>query len=180
MLLYFFCDYRDPSKQSFQDLLHAVVKQLLNASSDCFGGAQARYHEATRAVNGGNMAAQRLSMADYMKLVKQMCSHWMRVNLIVDALDECVNLSEFVDGLSELSKSNIRLLMTSRHDLSSREAISQIACSSMSLVKHMATDIDAYLRGEVAARLNTGSLKLRDSSLAGQIVVILKRKADGL
>lgn len=115
-----------------------------------------------------------------MVLIKQMCSHWMRVNLVVDALDECVNLSEFVDGLSELSKSNIRLLMTSRHDLSSRQAISQIARSSMSLVEHMATDIDAYLREEIATRLATGSLKLRDSSLAGQIVVAVKMKANGL
>lgn len=180
MLLQFFCDHRDPSKQSFQDLLHAVVKQLLNASSDCLEDAQACYHEATRAVNGGNMAAQRLSMADYMKLVKQMCSHWKRVNLVVDALDECENLSEFLDGLSELSKSNIKLLVTSRQDLSSTEAISQIACSSLSLVEHMTADIDAYLRGEIAARLNTGSLKLRDSGLAGRIVVVLKKKADGL
>lgn len=180
MLLYFFCDHRDPSKQSFQDLLHAVVKQLLNANPDCFRDAQARYHEATGAVDGETKAAQRLSTADYMDLIKQMCSHWMRVNLVVDALDECVNLSEFVDGLSELSKSNIRLLMTSRHDLSSRQAISQIARSSMSLVEHMATDIDAYLREEIATRLATGSLKLRDSSLAGQIVVAVKMKANGL
>jgi hypothetical protein len=104
----------------------------------------------------------------------------MRVNLVVDAVDECVNLSEFVDGLSELSKSNIRVLMTSRHDLSSRQAISKIARSSMSLVEHMATDIDVYLRGEVAARLAAGSMKLRDSSLADQIVAAVKKKADRL
>lgn len=35
-VLYFFCDHRDPGKQSFHDLLISLVKQLLDDNEDSF------------------------------------------------------------------------------------------------------------------------------------------------
>jgi hypothetical protein len=35
-ILYFFCDHRDPTKRSLNDLLCVVIKQLLDSDVDCF------------------------------------------------------------------------------------------------------------------------------------------------
>jgi hypothetical protein len=112
-VLYFFCDHRDPNKQSIRDFFHAIIKQLLDQDNNCFANAEAWRDEKT---TGSLSAAKPLVNSEYVEIIRRMCSRWISVSIVLDALDECTGLNAFVDDLVALkSESNVRLLLTSRH-----------------------------------------------------------------
>jgi hypothetical protein len=103
------------------------------------------------------------------------------VNLIVDAVDECVGLSTFMGGLNYLIKgSNIKLLLTSRHDVELQRTIEPIADFQISVAEFMWDDIEIYLAAEVTRRISIGLLKFREKNLDSIIVEALKNKAHGM
>ncbi|KFY35817.1 hypothetical protein V494_05576 [Pseudogymnoascus sp. VKM F-4513 (FW-928)] len=180
-VIYFFCDHRIPNMQSLQDLLYVIVKQLLHQSPGCFEDAKYWYDERTRPLDGPRAAAKPLSTSEYIKFIQQLCLRWESISLIVDALDECSRLDTFVDGLRKLwSGSNVRLLLTSRHDVDLMHAIEPIADYKVSLVENMRNDIDIYLTTEIRSRLALGTLKFKQKGLEASIVSALREKADGM
>jgi hypothetical protein len=180
-VLYFFCDHRDPSKQSFQDLIYVIVKQLLDQNPECFEGLKHRYVNILWGARGSKVA-KKLDNLDYVELIHDLCLRWGSVNLVIDALDECSFLSNFIGGLKLLiaEKSNIRLLLTSRHDVELKRLIAPITTYQLPVVEYMRVDIRTYLSAEVESRLALGSLKLRQDSLAAEIVAALEERADGM
>jgi hypothetical protein len=101
---------------------------------------------------------------------------------MIDALDECSFLSAFIGGLKSLivAKSNIRLLLTSRHDVELKRFIAPITTYQLPVIEHMRVDIWTYLSAEVESRIALGLLKLRQESLAAEIVTALEERADGM
>ncbi|KAH8820079.1 hypothetical protein F5884DRAFT_865727 [Xylogone sp. PMI_703] len=181
-VLYFFCDHRNPSGRNFQDLLYSVIKQLLDQDSECFSVARYWRDRQTQAIKGQDAVAKPLSPSEYIGLVQQLCSRWSNVNLVVDAMDECNDLDNFMGGLTALTsnKSNIRLLLTSRHDMELKRVIEPIATHEIPLSDHMEVDIDSYLRTELKSRIALNKLKLKQRNLEDSIVDALKEKADGM
>ena len=176
--VYFFCDHRDPNKQSFQNLLHVVVKQLLDQDHSCF--SDAKYWRKER-IDGQNSVPKPLTIPEYCKFIQQLCSRWDSVSLIVDALDECLGLDLFVGGLTDLiAASNIKLAVTSRQNVELKRVLDPFAKHQISLVDHMREDIHSYLVAEVKSRKAMGKLKLRQENLDSWIVVALEEKADGM
>ena len=105
--------------------------------------------------------------------------------VVVDALDESANPNDFAQTLHELTitiplNTTIQVLATSREDLSVDRAIRPFSTSDLSLMSNMRSDISAYVAGEVASRISTGKLKLRNRDLASQIIAKLEEKADGM
>lgn len=176
--VYFFCDHRDPSKQSFQDLLFVVVKQLLDDTSS-FQEAKSWYDE--KLAKERSEVPKPLSVVEYCVLIKRLCSRWNSVNIVVDALDECIELEDFTLGLANLiDSSNIRLLVTSRETVDLRRELIPLAAHHVPMVDHMRNDIQNYLSGEVRTRIAAGRLKIREKSLEDKIIVALEAKADGM
>jgi len=181
-ILYFFCDHRDPSKQSLQDLLHVAVKQLLDTNDSCFTAANAwREERHPTSKNRSKPIVQPLTTSEYIELVQRLCRCWKKVCLVVDAVDECSELTTFVNGLESLRKdSNIKLLLTSRHDIELIRAISPISGYKIAVTEHMQEDIQTYLASEVQSRIAHGSLKFKQKDLDLLIVDALKKNADGM
>jgi amino acid transporter len=177
-VLYFFCDHRDPSKQSIRDFLHVIIKQLLDQDINCFADANAWRHEKTM---GTLSAAKPLVNSEYIDIIRRMCSRRNTVSIVVDALDECTDLNTFVEDLVTLKAiSNIRLLLTSRHDIEVVRVIQPIAQHTISISDYMRNDIKIYLETEINSRVGQRSLKLRESWLKAEIATSLEAKADGL
>ena len=181
-VLYFFCDHRNPNVQSLQDLLHVVVKQLLDRNPACFEDAKYWYEERLRTVAGPHTsAAKPLSNSEYIKFVNQLCLRWESVSLVIDALDECVGLDAFVGGFKDiLGGSNVRLLLTSRHDVDLKRGIEPIADYQISMMEKMGEDIETYLSTEVQYRIACGILKFKQKGLDALVVTALMEKADGM
>jgi hypothetical protein len=178
--VYFFCDHRDPSKQSFQDLLYVIVKQLLDDTLS-FQDAKYWYDENRKLAKERNEVPKPLSVVEYCILIKRLCSRWNSVNIVVDALDECTELKDFTLGLANLiDYSNIRLLVTSRETVDLRRELIPLAAYHVPMVDHMRNDIQNYLSGEVRTRIAAGRLKIREKSLEDKIIVALEAKADGM
>jgi hypothetical protein len=177
-VLYFFCDHRDPNKQSTRDCFHAIIKQLLDQDNNCFADAEAWLDEKN---TGALSAAKPLVNSEYIEIIRRMCSRWISVSIVLDALDECTGSNAFVDDLVALkAESNVRLLLTSRHDIEVIRAIQPIAQHTVSISDYMRNDIKIYLETEIKNRIGQRSLKLRESWLEAQIATSLEAKADGL
>jgi hypothetical protein len=79
-----------------------------------------------------------------------MCLRLESVSLVIDALDECKGLYSFVGALKDiLGDSNVRLLLTSRHDVDIKRVMEPIADFQISMMEKMGEDIETYLRAEV-------------------------------
>jgi hypothetical protein len=176
-VLYFFCDHRDPGKQSFHNLLIVLVKQLLDDNDDCFTEIKSWRKEKL----ADSPSAKPPSTSGYIDLIQRLCSKWHSVRLIVDAFDECAGLGTFVSGFSSLVKtSNISLLLTSRHDVDLARVVDPIAKYRVPVVENMREDIHEYLAAQISERMSNGALKLRDKSLETHIAAELEKKADGM
>ena len=180
-VVYFFSDHRNPNMQSLQDLLHVIVKELLALNPTCFEDAKYWYEERLRTVAGDTTAAKSLSTSEYIKFINQLCLRWESVSLVVDALDECVGLDSFVGGLKEfLGGSNVRLLLTSRHDVELKRVLGPIADYQISVMENMSEDIETYLVTEIQHRVASGTLKFKQKGLDTLIISAIVEKANGM
>jgi hypothetical protein len=168
--------------QSLQDLLYVIVKQLLDQNPVCWEDAKYWYEQRRRTVAGRQTtAAKPLSTSEYIKFINQLCSRWDSVSLIVDALDECVGLDAFVSGLKDiLGVPNVRLLLTSRHDVDLRRILEPTANYQISMMENMSEDIETYLVTEVQHRIAYGRLKFKQKGLDTMIIAAIVKKADGM
>jgi hypothetical protein len=177
-ILYFFCDHRDPTKRSLNDLLCILIKQLLDGDGECLAGIVSWRKEK---MPDAASIPKPLSNSEYIDLIRRLCTRWTSIRLVIDAIDECEDLNTFVPGLATLvADSNINLLLTSRHDVDLVRAIEPIAKYRVPMVENMRDDIHQYLVGQVRTRIERGSLKLRDRTLEASIVGELEQKADGM
>lgn len=179
LMLHFFCDRQDPHKQSLQDLLHAIVKQLLDQNQACI--AEAKRWRDERVMSIGSAISKPLALSEYISLIRKLCLGWKRVVLVIDALDECSDVDQLVDGLMVLAGgSNLRLLLTSRFDVEMQRAIEPLASLQVSLSECMQDDIRTYLISETRTLIARRTLKFRSSDLEQKIVSELAKKADGM
>jgi len=181
-VLYFFCDHRDPGKQSIQNLLHVIMKQLLELDDGCLVAADSwRKQKQPAPKLRPSSPIQPLAVSEYIELLCFLFRRWERVYLVVDAVDECDDLNKFVNGLQSLiANSDLQLFLTSRHDIELIQAISLIATTKMAAADYMEADILLYLSSEVEARVAQKALKLRQNDLSLLIVEALRKNADGM
>jgi len=179
LILHFFFERRGSGKQSTQDLLHAMAKQLLDASQECV--AEAKRWRDDRKVSMGAGISKPLSLLEYINLVKDLCSHWTRVVLVLDALDECSNLKILTQSLGGLANgTNLRLLLTSRYDVEMQNFVQPLSGLQVSITELMQDDIHIYLASEVQSRISRGVLKFRTHGMDQTIVEELQKRADGM
>jgi hypothetical protein len=177
-VLYFFCDHRDPGKQSFHDLLCILVKQLLDGKREGFAEIKAWRKEKN---TDSSRVPKPLENSDYVDLIRRLCANWNSVKLIIDAVDECTSLETFISGLASIvANCNINLLLTSRHDVELVRIIEPLAKYKVAVEENMRDDIHSFLTGEVKRRTAERTLKLRDKLLEGIIIEEIEEKADGM
>lgn len=126
------------------------------------------------------------SSDEYINLLKWISLRWGRILVVINALDESAEPSNFIQKLHELTVSTavvsttIQVLVTSREDLSLEREFQPLCTSDISLMENMGTDISQYITSEVKFRMARGLLKLRNRSLADRIIPELEEQAEGM
>lgn len=124
--------------------------------------------------------------SDLLKLVKAILRHFLRVVIVLDALDESTEEEKLAGTFAELLRlakeghTTVQLFVSSREDLRIERVLSPITTSRMSLAYKMNDDIRSFIAAEVDDRLRSGKLKLRNDDLRAEILESLLGGAGGL
>ena len=118
-------------------------------------------------------------------MLKTLTLRFETVYVVVDALDECRNIETFLDGLNELrssnnTKTNAKVLITSRQEIDIERQIKRHSTCSLCLTHYIGKDIRRFLTVQVQMRMSTGKLKVRDPALRNRIITALCDGAVGM
>jgi hypothetical protein len=111
-IAYLFCNYKAQTDQSAPSLLAALVKQLVQSRPEITVPVTHVYdHHSKR--------GSRPSLDEMFSALQSVCSNFIAVHIVVDALDECADTdgarSRLIDKLRNLqATTDVRLLFTSR------------------------------------------------------------------
>jgi hypothetical protein len=108
-LAYVYCDYRDQKEQSIENIIGAVLKQLLGLLPEIPGTILKVYDE--------RITHQKpLSLADAMDLLRAACAQFSKTYVCLDALDELGDLRGLLIKLRD-SPSSMRIFLTGRQHI---------------------------------------------------------------
>ena len=183
-MAYFYCDFRDTSKQSRRDLLPSLVIQL-SARSDPYCDILCSLHLKL------DSGAKKPSDDDLIKCLKSMVAlpDQPPVYIIIDALDECPDSSglptpreqvlDVLKDLVELSLPNLHLCVTSRPEIDIRHVLEPLTSRRVSLHDQTGQkkDIVNYVTSIVQSDPKMRRWRDEDKRL---VVETLSERADGM
>ena len=185
-MAYFYFDFRDVRKKSRSDLLRSLLIQL-SACSDPFCNILSElYHEC-------GDGTRQPSDSSLMRCLKKMLTlpNQLPVYLIMDALDECPNISgiptpreqilDLVKELVGLRLSSLHICVTSRPEVNIRRALEDLAFRSVCLHDEsgQSEDIAEYIKSVVYSPSDTLMKRWREEDK--QLVIqALSERADGM
>ncbi|KAF8850847.1 hypothetical protein BDZ45DRAFT_538316, partial [Acephala macrosclerotiorum] len=171
---YFYFDYKDRKKQDIANLFRSLIVQLSSQNdlpSRSLMNLYDKYHS-------GNFPAK---LFDLMNSVANMILEHSQVYIVVDALDECMEVPNILDSLSQiLAQHNRRLhlLVCSRWQMGIMKTLSQMPIETIAFRK---PDLDSDLRAFIQHQLeNRPSLSQRPSAVKEEITKVLLERADGM
>jgi hypothetical protein len=111
-------------------------------------------------------------------------SYFKQLVLVVDALDECEDCIEFIQGLAYIkgtTSADLKLLISSRKEVDIARELSSFLDFERAITKEDLTeDVRSYVAADISDRLKTRKLKLRDPTLESHIVDSLVKGSDGM
>jgi hypothetical protein len=163
-LAYVFCNYKAQADQSALSLLSALLRQLVESRADIAGPVVEMYDHHTK-------RKTRPALYEVTKALKEVCSSYSSVYIIVDALDECVDewsnghsaRQRLIDELRALQAGgDVRLLFTSRPipeitDIFKTDPMLEVQATKEDVETYVATHIspryDAQLKVQIVSRI---------------------------
>jgi hypothetical protein len=145
VLLYFYFDFTDTDKQSFNSMLRSLVKQLCRARPHTFGDLGYLWFSH-------DQGSRRPSTESLQGALQSMLSGIRNVSIVLDALDESTTRNELLAWLMTLVRSktnNFRLLVTSR-----REKDIELALQSWTSAGERKTMQQKEVEDDLAAYIN--------------------------
>jgi hypothetical protein len=183
-MAYYYFDFRDVKKQDCYGLLSSLVLQLSAESDSCYNILSQLYSDNKNGMREPDIDSLKECMKDMLNLPGQ-CP----IYIIVDALDECPNLSgtpsareevlELVGELVDLELPNLHLCVASRPEIDIRLVLDPLAAFKISLHEEIGQkeDIVKYIKSVVYSDRNMQRWNEDDRQL---VVVTLSDKADGM
>ena len=140
-LAYVYCDYRDQKGQTVENILGAVLKQLLSRLLPEIPETVSKLYEERITHE------KPLSSADAVDLLRTACAQFSKVYVCLDALDEVGNLRDLLDKLRE-SPSSMQIFVTGRQHIRStvQEYFKEENCISIEAHKN---DIRLFIEHEI-------------------------------
>jgi hypothetical protein len=183
-MAFFYFDFRDINKQNRRDLLPSLIAQLSDQSyrhCDILNDFYLRH----------GSGAQKPSEDELIQCLKDMLSlpDQQPVYLIIDALDECPDMSgmpspreqvlDLVKELVEFSSPNLRLCVTSRPEIDIRRTLEHLTSLRVSLHEQSGQkqDIVDYVTSVVQSDAKMGRWRDEDKNL---VIETLPERADGM
>ena len=183
---YFYFGFKDTQKQDLRNALASLLTQL-SARSDNYCDILCHVHKAH---NNGTYKPSNKTMITCLNDMLVLPGQGP-VYIILDALDECPNISKFPTERGEVLNflkdlvgaqlPNLRICVTSRPETDIRAALEPLAFRRLSIhdQKGQKKDIENYIKSAVYARSNTAMGRWRgpDKEL---VIETLSDKADGM
>ncbi|KAL8949575.1 MAG: hypothetical protein Q9222_004323 [Ikaeria aurantiellina] len=176
-LAYFYCDYKESKKQLPSKLLCTLLSQLARQHKSVFQRLQSfiqeRYKENPASVPTHDEL--RSNFATFLE------GAFKQVVLVVDAIDESEQRKCMVSDLKTFSKNCpfIKVLVSSREELDIAQAFKSLPNTKITQ-SDVAGDIDAFVRSEVAARIQDKELTIRKAGLRQTICDKLVERSEGM
>ena len=181
---YFYFDFKDKAKQDVRALLSSFLVQLSDQCGPLFHVLLAFYSTHYRGSQQPCDQALTQCLENMLKVPGQVPIH-----LIVDALDECPNMTgvpssrdevlALVEKLAKLNLSNLRLLITSRPEIDIRSSLESLTSNRISLHDQVGQkkDIAEYVSSIVHSDKNMWRWRDEDKNM---VIETLSDKADGM
>jgi hypothetical protein len=183
-MAYYYFDFRDVKKQDCYGLLTSVVWQLSAESGSCYNILSKLYSHNKNGRREPNIDSLKECMKEMLNLPGQ-----GPIYILVDALDECPNLSGMpsareevlglIGELVDLELPNLHLCVASRPEADIRVALEPLTTLEISLHDEAGQkeDIVEYIKSAVYSDRNMKRWKEEDKQL---VVVTLSGKVDGM
>jgi hypothetical protein len=183
-MAYYYFDFRDVKKQDCYGLLSSLISQLSADSDSCFNILSQLYSDNTRGIRKPNIDALKKCITDMLSLPGQ-----APIYIIVDAVDECPNLSgtpsareevlEIIEELVDLRLLNVHLCVASRPEMDIRMVLEPLTSLKVSLHDESGQkeDIIEYIKSIVRSDRNMRRWKEEDKQL---VVDTLCDRVDGM
>ena len=183
-MAFFYCDFREDQKKDLHGLLSSLLAQLYHQSDSYFDIIFKFYSEHTKDSRCPSNDA-------LVRCLKDLLKHpgLPPVYIIVDALDECPNTSDFpsprakvLNLLEELIRSripNLRICVTSRPETDIKDVLNDSIFRSVSLHEQseQKKDIEEYIESAINTHPKIRSWKAEHKKL---VIDVLTKKADGM
>jgi hypothetical protein len=183
-MAYYYFDFRDVKKQDCYGLLSSLVLQLSVESDPCYNILSQLYSDNMNGALEPDIDSLKECMKDMLHLPGQ-----GPIYIIVDALDECPNLSgtpsareevlELIGELVDLKLPNVHLCVASRPEMDIRVILDPLTDLKISLHDETGQkgDIVEYVKSIVYSDRNMLRWSEDDRQL---VVAVLSDKADGM
>jgi hypothetical protein len=183
-MAYYYFDFRDVKKQGCYGLLSSVISQLAAESDSCFNILSRLYSEHGRGVLTPDIDTLKECMVDMLSLPGKGPTY-----IIVDAVDECPNLSgtpsareevlELIEELVDLKLPNVHLCVTSRPEMDIRAVLEPLTSLKISLHDEggQKEDLIEYIKSVVRSDRSMWRWTEEDKQL---VIDALSDKADGM
>ena len=183
-MAYYYFDFRDVKKQDCYGLLSSLIYQLSTESESCFSILSRLYSEHGRGTEKPDIDALQKCITNMLSLPGQAPTY-----IIVDAVDECPNLSgmpsareevlRVIEELVNMKLPNVHLCVTSRPEMDIRKVLEPLTSLKISLHDESGQkeDIVKYIKSVVQSDRDMRRWKEEDKQLA---VNNLSDRADGM
>jgi hypothetical protein len=183
-MAYYYFDFRDVKKQDCYGLLSSLILQLSAESVSGFNILSKLYSDHSLGIRKPNVDALKDCMTDMLSLPGKAPTY-----IIIDAIDECPNLSgtpsarEEVLGrikeLVDLKRPNVHLCVASRPEMDIRMVLEPLTSLKISLHDESGQkeDIINYIKSVVRSNRTMGRWKEEDKQL---VIDTLSDGADGM
>ena len=183
-MAYYYFDFRDVKKQDCYGLLSSLILQLSAKSDTCFNVLSQLYSDNTCGIRKPDLDALKNCMTDLLSLQGQ-----GPIYVIIDALDECPNVSgtpsareevlELIEELVDLELPNLHLCVASRPEIDIRQVLEPLTPLQISLHDESGQkeDIIAYIKSVVRSDRRMRRWREEDQNL---VIDTLSRNADGM
>ena len=183
-MAYYYFDFRDVKKQDRYGLLSSLLFQLSAESDSCYEVLSKLYVDCAS-------GARKPTRGSLSKCLKDMLSvpGQGQIFIIIDALDECPNLSgtpsareevlDLIEELVDLELPNLHLCVTSRPEIDIRTVLDPLTSLKMSLHDETGQkeDILVYIKSVVRSDRRMRKWKEEDKQL---VIYTLSDRADGM
>ncbi len=185
-MAYFYFDFRDITKQHWQDLVPSLLTQLSSRAGphfDILSRLYSDHDDGARQPNDGALTQCLIEMLTV--------PDGHPIYLIMDALDECSNVSgiptsrkrilELVKELVDLHLPNLHICVTSRPEVDIRDVLEPLTSRRVSLHDQSGQrkDIEDYVRSVVYSDSEPIMRRWREEDKE-LVIETLSKQADGM
>jgi hypothetical protein len=183
-MAYYYFDFRDVKKQDCYGLLSSLVLQLSTESDSRFSILSQLYSDHGRGIEKPDIDALEKCMTEMLSLPDQAPTY-----IVVDAVDECPNLSgtpsareevlAVIEELVDLKLPNVHLCVASRPEIDIRMVLEQLTPLKISLHDESGQkeDIIKYIKSAVRSDRTMRRWREEDQTL---VIDTLSQNADGM